>query len=423
MPSSLSSSNITVSGSRRNGLIICTSGICSGGITTETGLFSSSVKTFEKARSWTRTPDWKRLKKEGRLPQNPFSTWDRRESGVTSTSHVVLQDFFSSSESGSVRGVDEYWYPIRQLYSPRDPIDLVDRWDLDAKLSKNLHKKDWQSPVFFAEGRKTVEMVSQAASTLVDVIRALRRGNIASVFTTLGLAQDKRITRRFRRTQLVDPSRAAANAWLQLQYGWVPLLADVESAATTFASLVADSRNRVLTAGAHAFKGENRREAAPFSGHPIGSGFVEHDVTYTDSWKYKIQYTINEPLREFGQLGLLNPLSVAWELVPFSFVADWFLPIGDYIGALDVDMRYTFQRGLESRKRTSVGKFVSVSPGEPDGSPGWSMTHVAAIPMASLPTPRLADLSLSANLNAKRLTSGIALLRQNAVRLLGGKRG
>lgn len=34
------------------------------------------------------------------------------------------------------------------------------------------------------------------------------------------------------------------------------------------------------------------------------------------------------------QVGLINPLSVAWELVPFSFVVDWFLPIGTYISSL-----------------------------------------------------------------------------------------
>jgi hypothetical protein len=34
-------------------------------------------------------------------------------------------------------------------------------------------------------------------------------------------------------------------------------------------------------------------------------------------------------------LGLTNPLSVAWELTPWSFVADWVLPIGQLIDTLD----------------------------------------------------------------------------------------
>jgi hypothetical protein len=32
-------------------------------------------------------------------------------------------------------------------------------------------------------------------------------------------------------------------------------------------------------------------------------------------------------------LGLLDPELVAWELVPFSFVADWFIPIGQWMEA------------------------------------------------------------------------------------------
>lgn len=32
-------------------------------------------------------------------------------------------------------------------------------------------------------------------------------------------------------------------------------------------------------------------------------------------------------------LGLTNPELVAWELVPYSFVADWFIPLGDWMAA------------------------------------------------------------------------------------------
>ena len=35
-----------------------------------------------------------------------------------------------------------------------------------------------------------------------------------------------------------------------------------------------------------------------------------------------------------AQFGLTNPLLVAWEVVPFSFVVDWFLPVGDYLEGL-----------------------------------------------------------------------------------------
>jgi hypothetical protein len=35
-----------------------------------------------------------------------------------------------------------------------------------------------------------------------------------------------------------------------------------------------------------------------------------------------------------NQTGFTNPINLLWELLPFSFVADWFLPIGNYLEAL-----------------------------------------------------------------------------------------
>jgi hypothetical protein len=35
------------------------------------------------------------------------------------------------------------------------------------------------------------------------------------------------------------------------------------------------------------------------------------------------------------QLGLLDPATVLWEIIPYSFVVDWFLPIGSYLDNLN----------------------------------------------------------------------------------------
>jgi hypothetical protein len=32
-----------------------------------------------------------------------------------------------------------------------------------------------------------------------------------------------------------------------------------------------------------------------------------------------------------SQLGVVNPASIAWELIPFSFIVDWFLNVGDFL--------------------------------------------------------------------------------------------
>jgi hypothetical protein len=39
-------------------------------------------------------------------------------------------------------------------------------------------------------------------------------------------------------------------------------------------------------------------------------------------------------------LGIFNPLLIGWELVPFSFVVDWFIPVGSYLEGIDALLGY-----------------------------------------------------------------------------------
>lgn len=64
----------------------------------------------------------------------------------------------------------------------------------------------------------------------------------------------------------------------------------------------------------------------------------------------------NPNLLLFNQLGLVNPAYVLWDAVPFSFVADWFLPVGRYLQSysdwvglhLDDPMTTYHWRGMET---------------------------------------------------------------------------
>lgn len=50
----------------------------------------------------------------------------------------------------------------------------------------------------------------------------------------------------------------------------------------------------------------------------------------------KARFTVrNSSVKSLVQLGLTNPAEVAWEVVPFSFVIDWFIPVGNFLSSLD----------------------------------------------------------------------------------------
>ena len=132
-----------------------------------------------------------------------------------------------------------------------------------------------------------------------------------------------------------------------------------------------------------------------------------------------MEYEVLSETAEFiANTGLLNPLSVAWELVPYSFVADWFLPVGSYLNNLDYDLGLRFLKGWITTKTLVSGHVESLGGTHSSGattqtwSGGYISCEVSGITrqgmgsFPAVPYPRWKDpISLSHALNA------IALLR------------
>lgn len=95
-----------------------------------------------------------------------------------------------------------------------------------------------------------------------------------------------------------------SNNWLELQFGWLPLISDVWNSLDAFRTSLKTRGSTVKSTSRG--KTANGRNSA---------GYIA---------------TVKNPaLYSLTQLGLTNPLVVAWELVPFSFLIDYFINIGD----------------------------------------------------------------------------------------------
>lgn len=55
--------------------------------------------------------------------------------------------------------------------------------------------------------------------------------------------------------------------------------------------------------------------------------------------------TLNPNVLLASNLGLTNPAMVAWDLVPFSFVVDWFLPVGKFLNSFDSHYGFSLKHG------------------------------------------------------------------------------
>lgn len=100
---------------------------------------------------------------------------------------------------------------------------------------------------------------------------------------------------------------------------------------------------------------------------------VSHDVTL--SARCGIFATVeSEFIATATRLGLTDPLTIGWELVPYSFVVDWAMPVGNFLLALSARQGLVFDGGYISYKRRGTAKGRRYLPASYNG---WETTGVA----------------------------------------------
>lgn len=210
-----------------------------------------------------------------------------------------------------------------------------------------------------AEMNKTAFLVGDTARKLVDMIRALRRFDFATLKRTLKTKSRIRLT-----------GNNLSQKWLEIQYGWKPLLSDVYGAADAL------SRRGMEDWSVHASARSTRRtvyKGNPLTGWSDEYGLAEHYYLCQERAYCRIEAI---PGTEFAaqlvSLGITNPLLIGWELVPFSFVYDWIHPVGAWLNTLDADLAL----GAAQTVQTNVIRYESTLRGNGEvqtpGSGGWT---------------------------------------------------
>jgi hypothetical protein len=69
----------------------------------------------------------------------------------------------------------------------------------------------------------------------------------------------------------------------------------------------------------------------------------------------------NPNLAIANQMGFVNPLSVAWEAVPFSFVVDWFSNVGQCLSAMTDFVGFNIERSYTTVFVSLTGEYLDVA--------------------------------------------------------------
>lgn len=313
------------------------------------------IYQHEGSKEWLRTQDWRQVRKNWRdgtgvLPMNRFSytnvheelsgtrshtiKWIRPEDGVTIRDDRYDDDFYgTNTRSGGGLA------PSARDQAVADGV---------ARNKVLVSMKDQKTNVvqMAAERKQTGVLFETTVKRVVGTVVLLRQGNWNGAARNVGMPTSARKHRKHLKRHAKDAEKATASAWLELQYGWIPLLSDVYGSAELIAQKAARERKERVTKSHSVML----RKAEQYP-DPSGSGL--YSITLTQRTEYTVKYTVyyatpSDELHTLSQVGITNPALIAWELMPWSFVVDWFLPIGNFISTFDATLGLEFQCGCKT---------------------------------------------------------------------------
>ena len=317
------------------------------------GVYSISqtvTPTVVYQRQWTgvRTPNFGKLKKY-QYPVNPHtvSFRDVRSNycwGVNR--NKVGPDYFSKIRPFTAR----YTEPGLPSHLPgaRDKAlkKIIDKAQIgiQANLAQDL-----------AQIGQTFNLIAGNATKIYQSVRQFKRGNISQAVSILTAGRKPHPNIPQGKPSL---TKSLSQNWLESQYGWKPLLQDIEGALNALAFNKGNQGyiQRVAASGT-----KQSFLDFPWPGNPLATGLSTDprcQSVSTTTCRIVLRYKLSDPLKAFlAQTGFTNPINLVWEILPFSFVADWFLSIGTFLEAFTAFDGLTFLDGSQTqftRARTTI---------------------------------------------------------------------
>jgi len=234
-----------------------------------------------------------------------------------------------------------------------------------ARFNGKLRKGSASLGVSLASWKQSREMIVNRLTTATKVVdRAYSR-----------LSKDKLNLQRLRRRARDTGNRNASgevtlpNAALEFEFGWAPLIGDIHAVLNT-ACQQAVPPQWVRAAG----KGD-------LSASRSDTGAGANPKT-RETWSGRANVTVaacvlidNPNLWMLNRLGLINPATVAWDLVPWSFVVNMFANVNQLISSFTDEVGLTITNRSTTRSALITYEKLSYSTdlisGIPYPGPGW----------------------------------------------------
>lgn len=268
--------------------------------------------------------------------------------------------------------------PIPAFYSNTGLQSLVNNQAL-----ADFYNNSWdalrslQSGVFLGEVRETLKMLKNPARTIRDSLNS---------YATDARRRYRKATHhngRYIPSSAHRGQRALADTWLEYAFGWRPLISDIKDANSAFVRLAKAPYEFQRVRGYSEAPSDLRSSR---SAVPVIVDLGSSGLTLYREWA---RYTAKVQCRYLGEVRVKvdTPYTMArevlgftwndfvptvWELIPYSFLVDYFSNIGDVISA------WSFPNGSRTwhnrTRRTEATLVVLGKPRPPNPYNGCKIT-------------------------------------------------
>jgi len=290
-------------------------GNCSNGnLATQSEGDSNSARsyTFEEMRDIV-TPRFRQRVAAGEIINNPYvHTWyswtqpdvDWKGTKPSACPSVVYKDYRFNGVS---------YAPVGDILPLSNALLQAAYTEASTKARANLNESIVPGLVILGELRETINLFKNPLGGLTKIIgKTHKSGKPKKAQTARSLYEQ------------------AKNSWLTARYGWRPFLLSIED---IMEATVERKRKRITArASASGTSTESDTLSKSVMSH-IGSICVR-EASHTYSVRAGILASVESDANYTAGIRLRDIPSAAWELIPYSFVADWFFNIGDFVEAV-----------------------------------------------------------------------------------------
>lgn len=253
-----------------------------------------------------------------------------------STFYTSTKDLQCSLPGGKVRNAQSYGYlcKIASNEEPNDPTTLdltVATNQARASFNDNLRstQTSLQGLVCAGEAGETLRMIQDRGRKLA------RKTEDAVDRYYYRMMRDRFLRRLPLGKRVAKAIDTVSGIWLEEVFGWAPLVSDLDSAAKALAKLKNDSRWRYQIVSATG-RSEQQLSLGTWKTYTSAQNSVQYRIQHVGltSVRYTGEVQVApasaRPLRQLG-VSLRDVVPSIWECIPYSFLVDYFVNVGDVI--------------------------------------------------------------------------------------------